>query len=204
MDGHLIFFSIALLMFCGIFLFFVPIGNLIRYYFRIGKDDVFRIGPIFYTVECHVYFYYLFIYVYWWPIGFVVLEKVDAISSEAGTAYTSGALEVTTVFCGVRVALSLLFCVQWFLDPCLSRICKKHYIDCLRLELGLDSSLGNPSYTAITLSKEEIIDNHMSVLSSFGIFHERWRLWSTLTVLGTTITQLSIQTTLYHRICQGF
>jgi len=48
-------------------------------------------------------------------------------------------------------------------------ICKKHYIDCLKTELGLDSSQGNHTYTATTLSKEEIIDNHMSVLSFFGL-----------------------------------
>ena len=128
---------------------------------------MFRICPIFYTVEGHVY---LFTYTDdQYDNILVVLEKHDAASSEAGTAYASGTLEVTTVFCGVRVAQSLVFCVQWFLDPCLSGI----YIDCLRLELGLDSSLGNLSYTATTLSKNEIIDNHMSVLSSFGIFHER-------------------------------
>jgi len=49
-------------------------------------------------------------------------------------------------------------------------VCKKHYIDCLKIELGLDSSQGNPTYTATTLSKEEIIDNHKSVLSSFWSF----------------------------------
>jgi len=47
-------------------------------------------------------------------------------------------------------------------------ICKNHYIDCLSIELGLDNSQGNPTYTTTTLSKAEIIDNHMSVLSSFG------------------------------------
>ena len=36
-------------------------------------------------------------------------------------------------------------------------------------ELGIDSSLGNPTYKSITLSKEEITDNHRSVLSSFGV-----------------------------------
>ena len=41
--------------------------------------------------------------------------------------------------------------------------------DCLRLELGLCSAQGNPTYTRTTLSKNEILDNHRSVLSSFGI-----------------------------------
>jgi len=42
-----------------------------------------------------------------------------------------------------------------------------YYIDCLKIELGLDSSQGNPTYTATSLSKEEIIDNHMSVFFFF-------------------------------------
>ena len=39
----------------------------------------------------------------------------------------------------------------------------------LMIELGLDISQRNPTYTATTQSKEEIIDNHMSVLCSFGL-----------------------------------
>ena len=48
-------------------------------------------------------------------------------------------------------------------------LCKSHYIDCLIKELGIDNSLGNPTYTPTTLTKEEILDNHRSVLCSFGI-----------------------------------
>ena len=33
----------------------------------------------------------------------------------------------------------------------------------------MDSSQGNPTYTTTSLSKEEIIDNHMPVLSYFGL-----------------------------------
>ena len=47
---------------------------------------------------------------------------------------------------------------------------EKHYIDCLKIKLGLDRSQGNPTYTTTTLSKEEIIDNHISVLSSFVLY----------------------------------
>ena len=36
-------------------------------------------------------------------------------------------------------------------------------------ELGVDDSFGNPTYTVTTLSKDEIISNHISVLSSFGL-----------------------------------
>ena len=42
-------------------------------------------------------------------------------------------------------------------------VCKSHYIDCLIKELGIDKSLGSPTYTP------QILDNHRSVLCSFGI-----------------------------------
>jgi hypothetical protein len=48
-------------------------------------------------------------------------------------------------------------------------VCKSHYIDKLVKELGIDNSLGNPTYTLTTLAKEEILDNQRSVLCSFGI-----------------------------------
>ena len=48
-------------------------------------------------------------------------------------------------------------------------MCKSHNIDCLIKELGIDNSLGNPTYTSTTLTKEEILDNHRSVLCFFGI-----------------------------------
>ena len=44
-----------------------------------------------------------------------------------------------------------------------------HYIECLIKELGIDNSLGNPTYTLRALTKEEILDNHMSVICSLGI-----------------------------------
>ena len=48
-------------------------------------------------------------------------------------------------------------------------VCKSHYIDCLIKELGIGNSLGNPTYILMTLTKEEILDNHRTVLCSFGI-----------------------------------
>jgi hypothetical protein len=36
-------------------------------------------------------------------------------------------------------------------------------------ELGIDTLVGNPTYTPTTLTKEEILDNHRSVLYYFGI-----------------------------------
>jgi hypothetical protein len=48
--------------------------------------------------------------------------------------------------------------------PCsIALICKKHYIDCLKIELGLDSSQGNLTSTATMLPNEQIINNHISV-----------------------------------------
>ena len=48
-------------------------------------------------------------------------------------------------------------------------VCKRHYIDCLVKEMGIDSALGNSTYTRSTIPKEDILKNHESVLSSFGI-----------------------------------
>jgi len=48
-------------------------------------------------------------------------------------------------------------------------VCQSHYINCLIKELGIDNSLGKPTYTPTTLIKEEILYNHRSVLCSFGI-----------------------------------
>jgi hypothetical protein len=48
-------------------------------------------------------------------------------------------------------------------------VCKSHYIDCSIKELGIDNSLGNPTYTPTTHTKEEILDDHTSVLCFFGI-----------------------------------
>jgi hypothetical protein len=42
-------------------------------------------------------------------------------------------------------------------------VCKWHYTDCLIKELGIDHSLGNPTYTPTTITKEETLDNHRSV-----------------------------------------
>jgi len=39
-------------------------------------------------------------------------------------------------------------------------VCKSHYIDYLIKELGIENSLGNPTYTTMKLTKEEILDNH--------------------------------------------
>ena len=40
---------------------------------------------------------------------------------------------------------------------------------CLIKKSGIENSLGNSTYTPTTLTKEEILNNHRSVLCSFGI-----------------------------------
>ena len=52
-------------------------------------------------------------------------------------------------------------------------VCKSHYIDCLIMELGINDSLGNPTYTSTTLTKEEILDNHRSVFMFLWNFNQR-------------------------------
>ena len=48
-------------------------------------------------------------------------------------------------------------------------VCKRHYVSILSEELGLNSLPGNPTYNLTDLSASEMLDNHKSVLTSFGI-----------------------------------
>ena len=48
-------------------------------------------------------------------------------------------------------------------------VCITLYINCLINELGIDTSLENSTYTLTTLTKEETLDNHRSVICSFVI-----------------------------------
>ena len=48
-------------------------------------------------------------------------------------------------------------------------VCKRHYVDILIEELGLHSLPGNPTYNLTYFSASEVLDNHKSVLTSFGI-----------------------------------
>jgi len=48
-------------------------------------------------------------------------------------------------------------------------VCKSHYIYFLIRETGIDNSPVNPTYTPSTLVKEEILDNHRSILCFFWI-----------------------------------
>jgi len=46
---------------------------------------------------------------------------------------------------------------------------KTYNIDCLVKELDINNNKGNPTYKPTSLSKEEILSNYKSVISSFGL-----------------------------------
>ena len=74
----------------------------------------------------------------------------------------------------LKTQMLLNTCFSWQICYCLRPnnivfVCKSHYIDCLIKESGIATLVGNPTYTPTTLTKEEILDNHRSVLYSFGI-----------------------------------
>ena len=48
-------------------------------------------------------------------------------------------------------------------------VCKKYYVSILIEELGLNSLPGNPTFNLTDFSASEVLDNHKSVLTSFGI-----------------------------------
>ena len=48
-------------------------------------------------------------------------------------------------------------------------VCKRHYVSILSEELGLNSLPGNPTYNLTDLSASEVLENHKSDLTSFGI-----------------------------------
>ena len=48
-------------------------------------------------------------------------------------------------------------------------LCKKYYVSILIEELGLNSLPGNPTHNLTDFSASEVLDNHKSVLTSFGI-----------------------------------
>ena len=48
-------------------------------------------------------------------------------------------------------------------------VCRKYYVSILIEELGFNSLPGNPAYNLTAFSASEVLDNHKSVLTSFGI-----------------------------------
>ena len=48
-------------------------------------------------------------------------------------------------------------------------VCKRYNVSILTEKLGLNSLPGNPTYNLTDFSASEVLDNHKSVLTSFGI-----------------------------------
>jgi hypothetical protein len=48
-------------------------------------------------------------------------------------------------------------------------VCKAHYYHCISDELSINSTIGNRTYTPTTFSKDEILQNHASVLNTVNI-----------------------------------
>jgi hypothetical protein len=48
-------------------------------------------------------------------------------------------------------------------------VCKNYYYECLLNEQAFRSTSGYPTYTRTNLSKDEIVQNHLSVLNTFDI-----------------------------------
>ena len=80
-------------------------------------------------------------------------------------------------------------------------VCKSGYVDCLINELCIDKLLDHPTYTTMTLAKEELLENHMPVLISVGISNEddELDLPSLYLIPGFLV---SLQAALYCRIYQ--
>ena len=49
-------------------------------------------------------------------------------------------------------------------------ICKQHYINCLRKELGTSGSMASATYKATDVSQEDICDKHKTFMSTHGLF----------------------------------
>ena len=82
-------------------------------------------------------------------------------------------------------------------------VCKSHYIDCLIKKLGIDRSLGNPTYPPTTFAKEEILDNLVSFVFIWNFkFQIKGRIWSSFILLDSKASQVFLQATLYCRVCQ--
>ena len=65
-------------------------------------------------------------------------------------------------------------------------VCKTFYIQCLLSEVPVENNRSDKTYTNTTLSKEEIVENHKSVLSSFGLqYLEPGDDWGFLTTFNT-------------------
>jgi len=79
-------------------------------------------------------------------------------------------------------------------------VCKTYYIDCLVRELGISNNTGNSTYTPTSLSKEKILSNYKSVISSFVLYIKDDHV--NLPSLYWIPKLVSVQIKIHCRICQ--
>ena len=82
------------------------------------------------------------------------------------------------MFLSLKTSMSTLHCLNFMINLYFYQLtrhpttyflyAKRYYCQCIIQELGLNSQSGNPTYSSTTFS-EYMLDNHTSVLSSFGI-----------------------------------
>ena len=80
-------------------------------------------------------------------------------------------------------------------------VCKSHYIDCLIKELGIDNSLGNPTYTPGHLRKRK----SWTIVGLFYVpleFQPNMKHWIYHHSTGFLNYKVSFQTALYCLVCQ--
>ena len=71
-------------------------------------------------------------------------------------------------------------------------VCKRHYVSIFTGELGLNSLPGNPTYNITDFSALEVLDNHKSVLTSFGTETSDDELRFAIHILDSTDAQKPI------------
>ena len=86
-------------------------------------------------------------------------------------------------------------------DNNIAFVCKSHYVDCLINEIGIDNSLGNPTYTSTTLTKEEI----RTIIGLFYIpldFQSKKKNWIYRLSTGFIYYNSVLTNRLYCWVCQ--
>ena len=106
-----------------------------------------------------------------WVMSIADLQKrrIARIQCSVNTRYES-------IFCDPEVAGKISRLHEYFVivpaDKASNNytfVCKKCYVSILIEELGLNSLPGNPTYNLTDFSASEVMDNHKSVLTSFGL-----------------------------------
>ena len=82
----------------------------------------------------------------------------------------TSSFSVTLMFAeNFHVSMRILSLYRLTKHPTTTFVCKRHYVGILTEELGLYSLPGNPTYNLTDFFSSEVLDNHKSVLTLFGI-----------------------------------